>query len=350
MAFKFEEFLLQIGQITPKTFASEEYRSAITIDIAALPRQPGKEDQFFNSHVVPQCFMSVGLDLAAVRAWEAILESIRIVDPGRFSQMHKGTPYYFLGIASYRMDDFERAVFYMDSAVAEDFAANGANWVNVPAGYFFRLDGDSLNQYGRELVLRTRSVLNSLLQDTSAMWQHSLDVESFISKLIQPAISEAIELRSAVTTLFTYVLEFEKLLRHLRLSSNQPSTSEPFYIHLFKGTLLLETLLKNSNSGKLLGGGNTLNKYLGNTAIKTALGLPSDFQGMGRDLTFEKLVNSIPARADIRLPDDSFRISWGVRNTVGHSLSWTSKLTADQYELLFMLIFAAITITVVELY
>jgi hypothetical protein len=35
------------------------------------------------------------------------------------------------------------------TAIAKDVAANGASWINVPAGYFFRLDGDSPNQYGR---------------------------------------------------------------------------------------------------------------------------------------------------------------------------------------------------------
>jgi len=349
MTYYFKDVLVQLGRVTPETFRSDAYRRAVAKDIAILARVAGEEDQFFNAHAVPQTFLSVGLDLASIKAWKAVLESIKLVASDRFSTMHKGTPYYFMGTAAYRMDDFERALFWMDSAVSEDVAANGENWVNVPAGYFFRLDADSPNQYARDLVLRTRTVLGSLLDRISTMRTRLLELTPLVQKLVQPAISGTVELRSAVTALFTYALEYEKLLSQLRLSSSHPTTLEPVYLNLFKGTLLLETLLKRSRAGQTIGGRGTLKTYLQDAGIKAALGLPKIFKGMG-EVAFEDVVNSLPAVANVLLPEDAFRIAWGVRNTAGHSLSWGPKPSAEQYELLFLLIFTAVAITVEALY
>jgi hypothetical protein len=42
-------------------------------------------------------------------------------DPG-YEVAHKGTPFYFLGLAAFRCRDYESGAFLIDAAMAEDFA------------------------------------------------------------------------------------------------------------------------------------------------------------------------------------------------------------------------------------
>jgi len=260
--------------------------------------------------------------------------------------MHKGTPYYFIGAASYLVDDFEKAFFYMDCAVAEDHHIHGANWRNTPAGYFIRLDDSSPNQFARELTSRTKEAVASALGAVASLGGTALSLQQLHDKLLTPAIDGIDELRSAVTALFTFILEYEPRSRQLVFASSHGGSGEPFYLHLFKGSLIFETLLKVSALGQRLVQG-TIGTYLGDACIRMKLGLPNRFEGMG-NISFDQVIVSVHDAVTHGNPlnERAVRAAWGVRNTTGHSLAWETRPKPDEYKMLFNHLLGALFHTV----
>jgi len=352
--FEFEKAMAiwsaKMGGVGAAFFASHEYQLALSIDLATLPANATTEDEFFSRHSVPQQFLVRGAHHDSIVAWEHCLSSIRSTASARYDSMHKGTPYYFIGTAAYLIEDFEKAFFYMDCAVAEDYHVHGANWRNTPAGYFIRLDDSSPNQFARVLTSRTKEAVANALQTTVSRGGVNFSLQQLHDKLLAPAIDGTDELRSAVTALFTFILEYRCRHRELMFASSHGGSGESFLLHLFKGALIFETLLKVSPLRPTSGLG-TLNDYLGNPSVKTRLGLPTGFGGMG-NISFDKVIEKV-READVR--GDQFgervvRAAWGVRNTTGHSLAWEKRPAPDEYEMLFNHLLAAIVLVIDRLF
>lgn len=343
-------WMAKVGVVGSAFFASQEYRVALSKDLPVLPAAPASEDEFFTRHSVPQRLLIGGAAQHSIVAWENCLHSVKLTDPQRYERMHKGTPYYFMGVASYLIEDFEKAFFYMDCAVAEDHHIDVTSWRNTPAGYFMRLDDSSPNQFARELTSRTKQAVASALKAVTSLGGAVLSLQQLHDKLLTPAIDGTDELRSAVTALFTFILEYEPRSRQLVFASSHGGSGEPFYLHLFKGSLIFETLLKVSRPGQRLAQG-TIGTYLGDANIKTMLGLPNQFQGMG-NISFNQVIASVHNAVTNRDPfnERAIRAAWGVRNTTGHSLAWQTRPKPDEYEMLFNHLLGALFHTVDRLF
>jgi hypothetical protein len=353
-AFEFEKaraiWSAKMGGGEAAFFESLEYQLALLTDLAALPANPTAEDDFFKRHSVPQQLLVRGAHHESIVAWEHCLTSIRSTASARYDSMHKGTPYYFIGAAAYLIEDFEKAFFYMDCAVAEDRHVHGANWRNTPAGYFIRLDDSNPNQFARVLTSRTKRAVDNALQIIASRGAVNLSLQRLHDKLLAPAIDGPDELRSAVTALFTFILEYQSRRRDLMCASSHGGSGEPFLLHLFKGALIFETLLKVSALGQKLGLG-TLGDYLCNSNIQTSLGLARGFGGMG-NISFDEVIEKV-REAEVRggqFNERAVQAAWGVRNTTGHSLAWKKRPTPDEYEMLFNHLLAAIVLVVDRLF
>jgi hypothetical protein len=272
--------------------------------------------------------------------------------------MHKGTPYYFLGFAAYFARDYETALFYIDCAVEQDLSIHGDRWPNVPSGKFLLLDTENREQYAWPLVQQISEVFQSTMERLRSLGGHQLTINDYRDNLVRPAMAPAMagnpSLRSAVTAFLTFLLEYRSRKRQLFLAPPTGGTGEPFYLHLFKGALLFETLLKTSSEGLRVLDHNPramLNDLLGDSAIYRAMGFRGAPQGLGA-VTFDELLQRIEQDEHDGMNFDlrAIRATWGVRNTTGHSMAWPRRLNVDEYERVFLLILGALSISILTLH
>ena len=131
-------------------------------------------------------------------------------------------------------------------------------------------------------------------------------------------------------------------------------SGEPFFLHLFKGGLLFETLLKASPHGAAVGASNpkaTLNSLLTDKNLASALGLSGAVQGLGA-LTFDDLLARVAAdeAAGHDFVMRAIQAGWGIRNVTGHNVAWPRRPTTEEYDRLFILLYGSLAIALDRLY
>lgn len=285
---------------------------------------------------------------------QCVRSILREADAGRYESLHKGTPFYFLGVAAYLAHDFPRALFYMDCALAEDHRLHGDRWHRLPSGMFVRLDDVLHAQFGRPLVTTSCGVFEKWRARVARAGGAELSLSAYRARLVNRAMDDEPRLRSAATAFVSFLLEFEERRTQLWLAPCASGSGEPFFLHLLRGGLLFETLLELSPPGKVVLAAKpapTLNDLLTDRSIFTALGFASAPLGLGAH-TFDNLIirvqdNSTSGRS---FPDRAVRATWGVRNVTGHNLAWPRRPSSDEYEQLFLLAFGALSLVVSRLY
>jgi hypothetical protein len=191
------------------------------------------------------------------------------------------------------------------------------------------LEGDDDRQAAKHIVQGAQksiqefiSIYNKILQKFE-MDIPLLSIESLRSGFLEPLVfSDNPDKRSLASTFITFFLEFK--YRDFQLSLRPGSgTNEPFFIHLFKGCLLFESLLKN-NPTKEVG---TQTLYLVLRELSDELGLPNNFS-IGK-AHLSKVLEEI-VTADDQLAN-SIILTGRLRNTLGHDLGWPSLLLGTHY-------------------
>src|SRR5688572_13546572 len=132
--FKFVEVLADYLErdLAEIAIFSGEFSEALLQDFHQLGSAANDAEAFFNAFQFSQVFRCS--PLAQIQAWERVLYVLNTDNPQRYKSLHKGTPFYFLGVASYVSGDFERAMFYLDSALSSDYAIAPNQWHVNPAG------------------------------------------------------------------------------------------------------------------------------------------------------------------------------------------------------------------------
>jgi hypothetical protein len=332
--------------------SSDQFAKALTQDFQALSSDPGEADELFSSLGLPSLF---GHSLERqIFAWERVLSILRAADEGRYESIHKGTPFYFLGVAAYIVHDFERALFYMDCALAEDHRLHGGHWHRLPSGMFVRLDDVPEAQFGRPLVTISRRLFEEWRSLVATAGGTDLSLDAYRARLVSHAMDDVPALRTAVTAFLSFLLEVEERRKQLSLAPLASGSGEPFFLHLFKGGLLFETLLKLSPPGKVVIAAKpkaTLNDLLTDPCIITALGFTSALSGLGAQ-TFDDLIMRVgnDSTSGRSFAERAVRATWGLRNATGHNLAWPRRPSSDEYEQLFLLAFGALSLVVSRLY
>lgn len=326
----------------------------------AAPRDPtgsealeaaSRADTLFNSLRIPVLFGPS--PTVQIRLWELILGLLRRSDETRYSLLHKGTPFYFLGIASYMAEDFERALYYVDCALSEDFRLHGSRWHRVPSGMFVRLDSIPESQFGRSLVHEAQGQLDRQNNGLVAHGATPLSLDSYRARLVNRAMQSKPALRSVVTAFLSFMLERQSRRTLLELAPAEGS-GEPFFLHLFKGGLLFETLLKASDLGAAMCVSKpraTLKSLLVDDGVTTALGLSRAVQGLGSS-SFDQLLERVEEdeAAGRDFATRAIRAAWGIRNVTGHNVAWPRRPTTEEYDRLFMLLYGSLAIVLDRLY
>jgi hypothetical protein len=333
-------------------FRSNEFARGLIADFQGLSTDPADADRLFNSLAIPVLFNDS--PARQIWVWERVLRILHDADTARYEEIHKGTPFYFLGIASYLGEDFERALFYMDCALEQDCRLHGPRWYRIPSGMFVRLDDVPEAQAGRELVRVTNSLFEFWGNAVAAGGGTQLSLNAYRARLVNYGVQHENALRSVVTAFLSFLLEITPRRTQLLLAPVGAGTGEPFFLHLFKGALLFETLLRASPMGRPLVAANakaTLNDLLSSTAIFQGLQLGAAPQGFGAH-TFADVLDRIQAdvSSGVGFNERAIRAVWALRNTTGHNLAWASRPSSVEYEQLFVMVLGSIMLVIQNLY
>ena len=130
---------------------------------------------------------------------------MRNQNPIKFQIIHKGTPFYILGIESFIIGDFERAVFYMDAAFSEDISSY-KSLNDTPSRLFFALDIKNQNQMALPIVKKIRELIKALFENVNFNGGPLLTHENLTEKLIDVPFQE---LRTIATAYLSFILEYD---------------------------------------------------------------------------------------------------------------------------------------------
>ena len=323
--------------------------SNILVDFMAIPRSEG--DSFFEQYGVGNVVGGIDKPYERLSAYESLLEILADHDINQFKAIHKGTAYYFMGWTAFQIEDYEKGVFYMDSGISEDIRKLG---LTDPKDFSRRTPGINfmLLETGNQIAAVTAASLITLMEESflefSKLSGAQLDRHTFIDKFV---IGSGLFLdntfRTVVTSLYSFVLEFDTRQRELKIRSSEGTSIEPFLTHLFKGCLVFETLLK------LLPPGNrastlrpAIDAHNRNLSIDTSL-LPSH-------MTLEEVANYNIELVKQKKPhqDISFATAYGIRNTAGHKLAWPDvfQQEKDVYPKLYKAVLGACLWTIYKLW
>jgi hypothetical protein len=289
----------------------------------------------------------------AVNAGLELLNNVQRSNPTDYATP-KGTPFYFIGIAAFASHDYQTATFFFDAAVAED-VTHYAGDNDKPALLFMRLDKTAQGEAARQVVDLVVAKLDAALRDYAGRKaSRPLTFENvrdyFLNHLGRP------HLRTLTTTFVSFLAEWDYRLQMIDLPLVQVSR-EPFFMHLFRGCLLFESLLRDkappnppelwpayvlrlfsrimpdSWRAYLL---RRFSKTVSHTTLGPLLRLHRKALGIGKVKTssssFEKILGELRSREPLQA---AIQCTARTRNTLGHDLAWAAQsLNRQSYNLL----------------
>lgn len=259
-----------------------------------------------------------------------LLHSCVCLAPEAYARIHKGTPYYWIGMAAFLVHDYQTAAFFFDAGASEDLRMGADPVANPTPGLrFIQIEVDQPAQAALQLVQATHEKVERAIAEYNARSGRPpsvrpLHLDEIRNRFLRPAVSAGGErFRTLATAFISFFLEWDhrSLLTKLRVVEG---TTEPFFIHLFKGCLLFESLLK-ANPTRAVPPNTRLGQVL--QQLHQDLGTPHDVQTA--NVTFPEILTSLPAE-DESIPT-AIKLSARVRNTLGHDLGWNASLDTTTY-------------------
>lgn len=260
--------------------------------------------------------------------YEHLLEALCDEDKGKYRVIHKGTPFYFLAWLSYDMGNYEKGLFYLDATISEDIRKDAAGWQKGSAGMFLFLQTPEKHP-ARRIAEHLRSSIQSRLDDfNSISGAPPLSLDNFVKQFVEPLVAPEAATRSIVTAFYSFILEFQDLIKLLELRGSAQGSVEPFVTHLFKGGLIFESILKRFYSASPGDKFNTIGQIFNSNKFEKDFP-PGKFKTSAKSIT--DIVIGIKARCDY---ETAFTTTAKLRNTTGHKLDWDDKFS-NSYESLF---------------
>ena len=291
-------------------------------------------DAFFNQFLFVQ-LMSQNRYSDVISYGMELLNECKNTDLKAFNSIHKGTPYYWMGMAAFLSNDFVSAVYFFDQALSEDIRNKTKEKLIISPSYLFVTLNDKIEfQAARDLVTNTISTIDQYISiyNDPYLGTKKLSIESICNCLILPSTSEPDHpWRTLSTSFISFFLEwnYRQSLINLR---DQDNSKEAYFVHLFKGCLLVESLLKANNKNPIPN--TSQNRTMGRILrlLRKDLGLEASNCDIG-DTTFPKILSELETIHG-GLPK-YIEITGKIRNTLGHNLVWNVNLNHKDYHLLF---------------
>lgn len=254
--------------------------------------------------------------------YEVLLRALWEHDPSKYSQLHKGTAFYFVCWLYLDLRNYDSGLFYIDAAMSEDVRRAPSQWLTEPAGAFLTL-ANPANQVAGRHVANIRRLLEAHVARYNSVFVGTLTVDDVVDRFVKVFVRQP-EHRTIVSAWYVHLLEFEDRIGDLTLRSAGGGSIAPFLDHLFRGGLLLESVLKYLYPA---GGGGTLGAIYNDPAFRTDFGGPFSTSAH----TFADIIRGITGPPEHR----AFSTSAKLRNTSGHNLVWDDALDPIAYRTLY---------------
>lgn len=272
-------------------------------------------------------FIDEGKPLEAIANGLALLEAYRDGGGGDYQSQHKGTPFYVMGYAAFACHDYTGASMFFDAAVAEDLRKANPN-PDTPALMFMRLEEKKQDPVlASGIVSGLQTATDELITDYNGrIGADALSLADVRSWFLEKTIASADpHRRTLVTAFISFVAEWKYRARQIDVMD--AGSREPLFLHVFRGCLLFESLLKENPKTPITDPkaalGDVLNKLYRDLGIKHGLSTSSS--------DFDAEIKALKPAATI---EEAITTSGRIRNTVGHNLSRPSgSLNAVTYDL-----------------
>lgn len=313
-----------------------------------------RHDWFFEHYGAGNTINAFDRPYERMLLYVSLLEMIKAHSPDGFIRIHKGTPYYFIGWLAFQVEDFETGLFYIDAAISEDIRRIGPNYNPTndsnptPAIRFLTLErGHIAEQAEIELEDAVLETLDEFGRSANVAINKKLFVSRFV---LSDMFVDNPTFRTIITSIYTFILEYESRKLQLRLRSNMGGSIEPFLLHLFKGGIIFESLVKMYGVGV---GEETLGRALGaHTRNNNALGVTYRRADFPHNISLPQAIDLLhdPGIMQNNFQTQSYKITYALRNTTGHTLTWVDQFNEHTYETLYRYVMGAILWTIYKLW
>lgn len=259
--------------------------------------------------------------------YETLLLALYTEDPKRYKRLHKGTEFFYMAWLAYDMRNYEQAVYYMDAAISEDVRNFPHKWKTMPASWFFFLETPPESVMPRTVQLIREGLRKEIARFNSISQLRPISMRDIIDKFVKVTIDKK---STIVTAYYTFLLEYEERYDELLLRSDCGGSMEPHLLHLFKGGLIFESLLK------------AVYPLPGNRPDSRTLAQIFKRHDFKRDFpatlntaanSLSKITNDIGDGISMQV---AFNTTARLRNTSGHNLMWDDVFTEPaNYQRLF---------------
>ena len=274
--------------------------------------------------------------LGRIAAYFDLFDLLKEHYPEKFTRIHKGTPYCILGWLFTDIGDYGQGVFYIDAAVSEDIRIDPFGWKKRPAYGFFSLDTSPGNEAAKRFTKKVKDYIEEEEREYNSCFKSTrkhITTDYLVTKFVEPKIQE-VSHRTLVCSLYIFIFEAYKQIEFLRFRSENKGSIEPFLNHLHKGSLILESLLKEIyTSLSALPMGKILNDSFVKRDLKVSL---YDTGAVGRTLEdiIQHLLPNLP-RGENVIHNSWFTTSLRLRNATSHNLLLPDVFNEENYKALY---------------
>jgi hypothetical protein len=254
--------------------------------------------------------------------------------PKQYDDSPKGTPLYFMAIAAFLSRDYQTATFLFDAAVSEDLKHHQGK-PDQPALLFMQLDNRKQAQAAIGIVNIAVRKLEEMIHDYNEReGSKYLTLPNVRDNFLKHCIEcQEKYLRTVATTFVSFLLEWDYRLQMIDLST--AASHEPFFMHLFKGCLLFESLLK-MNPKQTVHKRDTLGELLGDACLLKRLHIEKINNSSH---TLDQIAGSVVPRQCVQAAADC---TLQTRNRLAHNLGLAvPSLDQQRYELMGKNIFSS---------
>lgn len=171
----------------------------------------------------------------------------------RFVDLHRGTPYYFIALGRLTNKDFEGFSYFMDMAIVQDNKNMDSNVRKegsaAEKSFLGKTDWHPnfwMDNEPNEYIFGHIEEKFKIFKDNSQGSNYK--ISQFKSQFVESNLQDKVNpYHSVVSSFYSWVLECRHLVSLLSISPPEPKhigSMEPYYLHLVKGALILESIGK----------------------------------------------------------------------------------------------------------